>query len=466
MEHPLPFLTALKEYAEQDYYPFHTPGHKGGRGVSPEFAQLLTNTLKADVSLLHGLDDIHYPTGILQEAQNLAAQIYGADRSFFCVNGTSGAIHAMIMAALQPDEAILLPRNAHRSVVGALVLSGAQPIYVNPQYDSDFCFVTQITCQDVQKQLFNHSDIKAVLVTTPNYYGIAAKLCEIEKTVHATGALLLVDEAHGPHLGFSEVLPLSALQCGADAVAQSTHKILGAMTQASILHVKKGRMDPEKVRQAISLLTTTSPNQLLLASLDAVFNQICMAGREMMEKAVASAIYFRKRLAEIDGLKVFIDQRENLFDLTKITVNFSDIGYTGHEAECFLRSKGITVEFADKSNVLFLITYADTITGINMAVQALRELAARSRETLTRLSLSLPEPQILLTPRQAFFSKRGVKLLSEARGFIAAEEVTFYPPGIPVLLPGERISEDVLLYCRMQADNKQEYREKYINVVL
>lgn len=465
MKHSLPFLSALKKYLRQNVYPFHTPGHKGGRGILTEFAEVMSEALAVDVSLMTELDDIHVPTGVLQDAQNLAAKLYGADKSFFCVNGTSGAIHAMILACVQTGEKLLLPRNAHRSIAGALVISGAQPIYMMPEYDKDFCLATQVTSESIKSKFQDHSDIKAVLITSPNYYGVAAALDKIEKTVHANKAIFLVDEAHGPHLGFSDEFPLPALSCGADAAAQSTHKIVGAMTQCSLLHVKGELIDKEKVKQAMSLLTTTSPNQLLLASLDAAIHQLSISGKQMAKKALHLADYFRAALADIDDIKVFNYNEYNLFDRTKVTVNVSGLGLTGYEAADFLRKQKLAVELADRSNILFLITYADDISEIDAAVQAMKKLTKRKKTLKTSSLPQMPVPQIILTPREAFFRKSEKKLLKDAQGLIATQEMNFYPPGIPVILPGELISKDIVDYCHAHMANEQEFKEKYIDVV-
>ena len=464
MKHSMPFLAGLKRYLAQKVYPFHTPGHKGGRGILPAFASLLEHALAIDVSLMNELDDLHGPQNILAEAQAQAAKLYGADKSFFCVNGTSGALHAMILGAVRQGEKILLPRNAHRSIAGALVVSGAQPVYVQPEFDAGFGIATQVTVQAIAKQFALHKDIKAVLVTSPSYYGIATDLEQIAQIVHAHEAILLVDEAHGPHLGFSDLLPKSALQSGADACAQSTHKIVGALTQCSLLHVKNGRLDAEKIRHAFSLLTTTSPNQLFLASLDAACFQLAGSGKEMAERAVELASYMREQLAFIDKIQIMDWPEKHFFDRTKVTLNVKKLGLTGYEAADFLRGQMIAVELADAENILFLITYADEKAGIDKAVAAIKKLPAREKVSREKIP-GLPEPQAVMTPREAFFGKTIKKPILEAKDCIAAEEITFYPPGIPVVLPGELITQEVLAYCKTYADTREKFEEKIINVV-
>ena len=229
-----PLVEAMERYLREQVYPLHTPGHKGGRGVAEPLRPLLGSTaLRLDVSLMSELDDIHAPSGCIKEAQEAAAKLYGSDACFFAVNGTTGAIHAMLLTALQPGDKVLIPRNAHRSVMGGLILADAVPVYVQPSYLKKFGLQGQVTPEQIKEAFVLHPDLKAVLLTSPDYFGMAAEVKQIADIAHAHNAVLLVDEAHGPHLGFHEAFPPSAMQCGADMAAQSTHKILGSLTQSS-----------------------------------------------------------------------------------------------------------------------------------------------------------------------------------------------------------------------------------------
>lgn len=450
----LPLVAAMLQYKDADVYPLHTPGHKGGRGMERLLRQELGASVQMDVSLMSELDDLHEPSGCIQKAQQLAAAAYGSDACFWAVNGTTQAIHAMLLAALQPGEKVLLPRNAHRSVAGGLILGGLEAEYLQPEYNECFGIQMQVTAEAVEQALAQDGKIKAVLLTSPNYYGIAADVRTIADICHRYQAVLLVDEAHGPHLGFSDLLPPSALQQGADACAQSTHKLLGAMTQCSMLHVQSARLDVQRAADVMSLLTTTSPNYLLMASLDAARYQVQRYGRQMAEAAVRAAAKLRNICAAHAGLQVLASEDCGgwQLDRTKVTVNFHNWGYSGVEAGEILRQAGIAVELIDAENVLFLVTYADenedyeaVLTAIDKVLSGMEQ---NQRPAVSRIPApSIPAAKSQMTLRQVFYTAKKSVPLEQAAGKICGEQVSFYPPGIPVLLPGEIITKAVIDYC-------------------
>lgn len=453
----MPLVEAMLNYKYEDVYPLHTPGHKGGRGMQRLLRNELGASVQMDVSLMSELDDIHEPATYIKEAQKLAAQTYGSDACFWAVNGTSQAIHAMLLTALNPGEKLLLPRNAHRSVAGGLVLGGIEVTYMQPEFNEEFGLQMQVSPQQVKQALDEDSSIKAVLLTSPNYYGVAADVRAIADICHAHGAVLLVDEAHGPHLGFSELLPLSALQCGADACAQSTHKILGAMTQCSMLHVQGARLDLQRAADVMSVLTTTSPNYLMMASLDAARAQVQAYGSKMVENAACAAKKLRQLCAAHHGLRVLeeSDCHGLRLDTTKVTVNFAGWGYTGVEVGDALRKERIAVELVDARNVLFLVTYADNTSDYDEALARIDavlcalEAHKRAPEKLTAMQ-PVPVTTAVMSLRDVFYGAKQAVPLSEAAGKICGEQVSFYPPGIPVLLPGELVTEKIIAYCQAQ----------------
>ena len=450
-----PIAEAMKAYAQDGARAFHTPGHKQGLGAHKLLRELITpQGLREEVSLMEELDDLHEPTMCIKEAQDLAAALYGADAAYFMINGTSGAIHAMLMGALQPGDKVLVPRNAHRSLIGGLILAGALPVFIEPRLDAELGIPMGMTYADIAAAVTAHPDAKALLAVYPTYYGVAMDLKAAADLVHSKGMLLLVDEAHGPHLHFSAELPMQALTAGADMAAQSTHKILGSMTQTSMLLVRSGRVDLRRVREAASLLQSTSPNQLLLASLDIARLQMAESGQELVARAVRLAGALRAAVNKIPGLWSFgadyLPAAEKL-DLTKVTVSVRGLGITGVQAENILRHEyKIQCELSDAYNLLFIISYADTDEQTAYLLAALQGLAAKfaGREKLT-LPVSLPPvPRLGLPPREAFFAPREVIPVSRAEGRIAAEQVMFYPPGVPILAPGDVIDKAALSYIR------------------
>jgi len=278
-----PLAEAVLRYAALGIAPFHTPGHKGGRGAHPLLQHFFTaEGLRADVSLTEELDDLHAPAGCIRAAEELAAEAYGADAAYFMINGTTGAIHTMLTAALAPGDVLLVPRNVHRSVVGAMILTGVRPIWLQPEIDTRLGIAMGVSLAAVQRAVQEHPEARAALLVHPTYYGVTGELREIADFLHAHDRLLLTDAAHGAHFAFSEELPPSAMEAGADLSAESTHKLLGSLTQTSMLLARGGRVPAERIRAASGLLQSTSPNEILLASLDAARAQMAENGRERL----------------------------------------------------------------------------------------------------------------------------------------------------------------------------------------
>ncbi len=454
-----PIAEAMAAYAADGALAFHTPGHKQGRGAHELLRRLVTEEgLREEVSLMEELDDLHDPHGAIAEAERLAAELYGADAAYLMVNGTTGAIQTMVLAMAGPGDTVIVPRNAHRSVYGALVLAGARPIYLPPETDERLGIPLGVTAETVRRAIEAHPEAKGALLVNPTYYGMTTKLSEIAELLHAAGMVLAVDEAHGAHLAFSARLPLQAIDAGADLVAQSTHKLLGAMTQGSLLLAKGGRVPRERVREASSLLQTTSPNQLLMASIDIARLQMAEQGEELWGRAVELAERTRVRINEIDGLWCFDREYAKAagvadLDPTKLTVQVTGLGLTGPQAEDILRHRyKVQCELSDARNVLFLLTYADGPEEAERLVEALAALAREHRREadlgpLPSVALP-PAASPVLTPLEAFFAEKERLPLAEAVGRIAAEEITFYPPGVPVLAPGDRVTEEALSYVR------------------
>jgi arginine decarboxylase len=468
-----PLVEAMEAYRQEHVYPLHTPGHKGGRGMAEPLRSLLgPEALQLDVSLMAELDDIHNPTGCIAAAQAAAAELYGSDAAFLAVNGTTGAIHAMLMMALHPGDKVLVPRNSHRSVTGGLILSAAVPVFLTPPVLDGLDLQGQPTPDQVEQAFREYPDLQAVVLTSPNYYGMTADVKAIADIAHRHGAVLLVDEAHGPHLGFHADLPPSALQCGADVAAQSTHKILGAMTQCSLLHIQGPRIDRQHAADVVSLLTTTSPNYLLMGSIDAARAQLAADGQGMMDRALGAARRLRRALTGLPGLRVLgagdVVGRAGItaLDETKVTLQLDRSDVTGIALGELLRRAGLAVELVDPRHVLFLVTYADATDewpGVCRRIRAVLESlppwqgvphAAPAGPENAAPGDAFPQASCLsesaVPLRDVFYGQLEAVPLADAAGRICGETVSFYPPGIPVLLPGERITPALLTVCRAQ----------------
>lgn len=455
-----PLLSAIAHAAERVHTPFYAPGHKRGQGAAVRLQALLGHAaLRADLPELPELDNLFAPEGPIRAAQVLAAKTFGAEATFFLANGSTCGIEAALLAVCQPGDWVLVPRNVHRSVLAGLVLSGAQPVYLAPVQDDRWDLAFGVTAAQVEKALTAHPEIGAVVVVSPSYHGVCADIAAIAQRVHAHGATLIVDEAHGAHLSFHEQLPQGALAGGADLVIQSTHKVLAALTQASMLHVQGNRVNRDRLRQALQLTQSTSPNYLLLASLDAARWQMATQGQALMARKLQIVGAVRSRLAVLPSLKVLAPQAiagqlgNFTLDLTRLVVDVSSLGISGFTADdCLHNELGVTVELPTLRQLALIVSLGNTEADGDRLVMALQTLVARSASfepdlpTLPPLSAdTVPELSVPpLTPRAAFFAPAQAMSMTAAVGHIAADTLCPYPPGIPVLLPGEVITAEAI----------------------
>lgn len=424
--------------------------------MDPEFRDYIgQNVLDIDLINIAPLDDLHQPVGVILEAQRLAADAFGADATFFSVQGTSTAIMTMILSVCGQGDKIIVPRNVHKSILSAIIFSGARPVFLSPARDGNLGIDHGITTRSVRRALERHPDAAAVLVINPTYFGVCANLKEIVDLVHEYDIPVLVDEAHGALIHFSDELPLSAMQAGADIAATSVHKLGGSMTQSSILNVRAGRINIQRVQTILSLLTTTSTSYPLLASLDTARRQLALHGKELAERTVKLAQRAREAVNRIEGLYCFGDDilgDEATFDYdpTKLTIHVRHLGMTGYDAENWLRERfNIEVELSDMYNILCLITPGDDDASVSTLLDALTRMADEFLHTreVREMVVKIPEiPHLSLTPRDAFYGETEAIPLTESAGRIIAEFIYVYPPGIPILLPGEVISQDNIDY--------------------
>ncbi|MBF8377046.1 aminotransferase class I/II-fold pyridoxal phosphate-dependent enzyme [Alicyclobacillus mali] len=451
-----PLFDALLRHVARNPRQFHIPGHKKGRGMDSRFRAFVgDNALALDLINIAPLDDLHHPTGAIRHAQELAAEAFGADYTFFSVQGTSTAIMTMVMATVGPGDKILVPRNVHKSVLTAIILADATPVFLHPEVDREFGISHGLSVETVARALEEHPDARALVVINPTYFGIAADLERIVEVAHGVGVPVLVDEAHGVHIGFHPDLPLSAMQAGADMAATSVHKLGGSMTGSSVLNVREGMIDPRHVQVVLSMLTTTSTSYLLLASLDVARKELAIHGRERLDYAISLASKARRAIQAIPGLQC-LDERQLVssatyaLDPTKLTISVRDLGLTGYDVERILREEyNIEVELSDLYNILCIISWGDTEEDIEALIQALEAIAERYGQGAVRehQPVTLPSmPELRMTPRSAFYARTEVVPLQQAVGRTMAEMVMVYPPGIPILLPGEVITQDNIDY--------------------
>jgi lysine decarboxylase len=465
-----PYFDVLLDYVDSGVIPFHTPGHMQGKGMDPALRDFLgDNVLSIDLTQIRGLDDLLQPTEAIEEAQELAAEAYGANHSFFLINGSTSGNQVMMMTAVNPGEKIAIPRNAHKSAMGGLIMSGAHPVWMKPEVDETLHMDHTVTPETVRRTLDEHPDLAAIYVVSPTYYGVAADLVRIAEAAHERGKPLLVDEAWGPHFHFHPDLPIDALEAGADLCINSTHKMLGSMSQTAMLHERSTRIRLDRLKAVVKLFLSTSPNLVLVASLDVARRQMAMHGRELLQRTIDLAQETRRRLNEIPGVYCFGEEqigRPGAFDLdpTKITITVKDLGYTGYEAEEILRRRyNVQCELADLFNCLALFTIGTTPEAADRLVYGVKELAREDRpidvfspsgvleRRLQTGTYALPKiPPIRMNPREAFLADTEFVRFKESAGRICAEVITPYPPGIPVISPGEEITGEIIDYLRLE----------------
>ncbi len=448
-----PIYEVLEEFRRNRVVPFDVPGHKRGRG-NPELVRLLgKQCVELDVNSMKPLDNLCHPVSVIKEAEELAAEAFGAAHAFLMVGGTTSAVQSMVLTASKKGEKIILPRNVHRSVINALVINGATPIYVNPDVDKKLGIALGMEISQVEKAIEENPDAVAILVNNPTYYGICSNLKKIVELAHAHHMMVLVDEAHGTHFYFGEDMPISAMAAGADMASVSMHKSGGSLTQSSFLLVGPN-VSPGYVRQVINLTQTTSASYLLLASLDISRRNLAIRGKEAFAEVERIAQYARTEINKIGGYYAYGEELINGdsiydFDTTKLTVYTLDIGLAGIEVYDLLRDEyDIQVELGDIGNILAYISIGDRMRETERLVSALHDIKSRYMKDKTGLlDREYISPQVVMTPQEAFYSeKEEMILIEQTEGRICTEFVMCYPPGIPILAPGERITREIIDY--------------------
>lgn len=447
-----PILEALEEMKQNRLVPFDVPGHKHGKG-NPDLTRFLgEQCLSVDVNSMKMLDNLCHPVSVIREAQELAAEAFGAAHAYFMVGGTTSAVQSMVLSVCKRGDKIILPRNVHRSVINIMILCGAVPVYVDPDLDRRLGIALGMKLSEVEKAVAKNPDAKAILVNNPTYYGICSNLKGITDLAHAHGMKMLVDEAHGTHFYFDRELPMSAMQAGADMAAVSMHKSGGSLTQSSFLLIGPG-MSEGYVRQIINISQTTSGSYLLMSSLDISRRNLALHGQEIFDKVREMVAYARGEINQIGDYYAYSKEIVNGdsvydFDITKLSVNTLPVGLAGIEVYDLLRDEyDIQTEFGDLGNVLAYVSVGDRPRDIERLVSALAEIRRLyKRDPNSLMTAEYINPSVVFSPQDAFYSDKQSLPLRDCENRVCAEFVMCYPPGIPILAPGELITKDILDY--------------------
>lgn len=463
-----PLLDAVERLINTEPAYFRIPGHRLNRGISGRWTDKVGERIFAyDVTETPFTDDLHAPEGAIREAQELLSNLYGADESFFLVNGTTCGNEAMIMSAAFEGQEIMIARNTHKSAMMGLVLSGAKPVYVMPEVIEGWGIQGGIAPDKVRALFGEHPECKAFFLVNPTYYGICSDLQEIAEICHENNALLLVDEAHGGHLYFDKSCGTGkkrgALECGADICVQSMHKVTGALTQSSVMHIKNHGIRGDalaRMAENLRLVQSTSPSYLLMVSLDCARYELAMHGEGMYQKAAELAGYARRKINDIEGFEClsnicFEKNRVEPLDETRLVISAKKLGISGFALDEMLFEKyGVNMELSDHENVLAIVTYANEAGDLDRLVNACMDISKawqdggkKNDTSVINDCLKFPKlPKQVLTPRQAYFSEKREVSWENAAGKVSGQILAPYPPGIPVIYPGELISQETWEY--------------------
>ena len=447
-----PIYEALKNLKSMRIVPFDVPGHKRGRG-NPELSAFLgERCLEVDVNSMKPLDNLCHPVSVIKEAEELAAEAFGAKHAFFMVGGTTSAVQSMILSAVKAGEKIILPRNVHRSVINAMILCGAVPVYVNPETNEQLGISLGMKVSEVKRAIAEHPEAKAIVVNNPTYYGICSDIKTIVKLAHDNNMLVLADEAHGTHFYFCDDMPPAAIHSGADIAAVSMHKSGGSLTQSSFLLTGEG-VNADYVRQIINLTQTTSGSYLLMSSLDLSRRNLAINGKEIFGKIKSMVNYARSEINEIGDYYAYSSELVNgdsvfAFDETKLSIHTLNTGLAGIEVYDILRDDyDIQTEFGDMGNLLAYISVGDREKDIERLISALSEIRRRfKRDKTGMLDTEYISPKVIETPQKAFYADKEQIPIAQSANRVCSEFVMCYPPGIPILAPGELITPQIIEY--------------------
>ncbi len=470
LQEKTPLLEAMNWHVSRDIVPFDVPGHKRVDQIEGLAEFLGEATLRYDVNSMPGLDNLSSPNSVIAESQALMASAFGADHAFFIVGGTTQSVHAMVLSVCGPGDKIILPRNIHKSVVNALILADAMPVYIQAEVNERLQFATGVSFIAAKQAIDENPDAKAILLINPTYYGACSPLADITAYAHEKGMVVIVDEAHGAHFHFHDELPPSAMSCGADLSAVSIHKTGGSLTQSSALLLQGELVSKERVQKVLSLVQTTSASYLLMTSLDIARRNLAVNGASQLAYVLDLVRMAREEINEIPGFYAYgqelVDENGVAhFDETKLGIHVADIGLTGFEVyELLYRDYNVQMELADTHNVLAIMSLGDRFENVQKLIHALKRISLKQKGAIQRQPMAVPKvnPYVRITPRQAFYADKESVPLIQANGRIIAESVMVYPPGIPIVTPGEEITTEIinyLLFLRQQGSQLTDMKD-------
>lgn len=447
-----PIIDALKGIKEKDPISFHMPGHKG-KNTLIEWGDYIPYI---DTTEIIGTDNLHDPKGIIKESQRLAAKAFGAKETIYSINGTTGGIYIALSAVTNAGDKILIQRNSHKSMYNGSILNRLNIEYIYPKYNEKYHILTGIDPDDIERKLQKDENIKVVTLVYPNYYGICSDIKKIAEIVHKYNRILLVDEAHGSHFKFSDKLPLSALEAGADIVVQSTHKTLPSFTQTSMIHVGTHRVDIDKLREMSVLYQSTSPSFVLMASLEIARAYMEGEGKEILENSLILQEETIKELEKINRVHVFTGDKEDTtiyhHDISKILFRVDGIPGTNLN-RILTKNYNIDLEMSDYYHALALASLMNDKKDYEKLIEAVKDIANKEAyEEIIPISVEIKEPKIVLPIYKAFYSNKKVIDLKNSAGRVSTSFIIPYPPGIPLICPGEEITEELIQYIELLMD--------------
>lgn len=474
MDKKVPLFYALKNYIEKRRPAFHMPGHHRGKGVHKLLKEAWGDSVFLfDITEVEGMDYLHKAEGVIKEAQELAAKAFGSDYTFFLINGSTVGNLVMLSSTLKPKDKVILQRNSHRSVIGGLALFDLEPIYIQSEIHQNTGIPWGIK-PEVYEETLKKNSVKVSLITSPNYFGMCENIEKILEIGRKYDQIMLLDEAHGVHFPFNSKLPKSGILFGYDMIVQSAHKTLPSLTQTSFLHIKGNRVDLDKVFDALTYLESSSPSYLFMVSLDVVRYQMETEGEKIWNEILDLSDYLRNEVNKIEGLYSFGKEILNgdIFDLdlTKITINTKNLGLTGFKVEEILNNNyNIEIELSDSYNILIFLTPGITKEEIDKLIYALKDLSNKYKKEPINEDVIVPEiPEMAATPKEAYVSEKEIIELKDAKGRVSGKVISAYPPGLPILVPGEKISESILNYLfdlKKKGANLQGFMDKDYNYI-